>query len=384
MINPINYFKSNKQFLYGTAVLIGTMVGVGIFGIPLAFAKSGFLVGFVFLIIIALVTLLIDLVYGEIILRTEEKHQLVGYTEYYLGPIAKRIIFFTITLSIYAALLAYMIIAGDFLHNILSSFFYVPATNYSFLFYILVSFLIFFGIKRFTWLELSLIVLFLIAVLTIFFVGVEKIDMSNYYSLNAGYWFLPYGVLMFAFAGMSGISIQRQVLKGKENKFKKSIFLAIIFTAVLYLIFAFTVVGISGESTLPDSISGLYDILGSKIVIIGSLFGILAVLSSYLMLGSALMETFSYDYKSSKIVSWLFVVIPPLILFLTGSRNFIDIISLAGSVAIGIEAITVILIYSRSKKHGDRIPEYSLNISKWWLYILMVMFLGGVIYALIS
>ena len=71
----------NKQFLRATAVLVGTMVGVGIFGIPFSFAKAGFWIGFLFLVLIGFVTLLLDFIYGEIVLRTHQPHQLVGYTQ---------------------------------------------------------------------------------------------------------------------------------------------------------------------------------------------------------------------------------------------------------------------------------------------------------------
>src|SRR3989344_6712824 len=108
----------NKKFFYSTAALVGTMVGVGIFGLPFAFAKSGFWVGFGFLIAIGLITLLVDLMYGEIVLRTKSQHQLVGYTQFYLGPIFKKIIFFSIAFTSYAALLAYIIISGEFLSNV--------------------------------------------------------------------------------------------------------------------------------------------------------------------------------------------------------------------------------------------------------------------------
>ena len=41
----------NREFLHATSILIGTMVGVGIFGIPFAFAKAGFWVGLSFLVL---------------------------------------------------------------------------------------------------------------------------------------------------------------------------------------------------------------------------------------------------------------------------------------------------------------------------------------------
>lgn len=372
----------SREFLYATAVLVGSMVGVGVFGIPFAFVKAGFWVGFLFLIFIGFITLLLNLMYGEVVLRTDEEHQITGYTEKYLGPWFKRAIFFSVALGLYSALLAYIIIAGDFLNNIFSSVFYVSQTSYSLVFFTVLSILILLGIKRISWVELFLVSLFAVVVLLIFNLGINKIDLSNFNGVQSEFWFLPYGVLLFAFAGFSAIPIQRQVLKGQENNLFKSILFAVLFTGVLYLAFAFVVMGVSGDVTTPDAISGLYEFLGSKIIFLGSFFGILAVSTSFLMLGSAFLDIFHLDYNVPRKLAWLLVVVPPLVLFLGGLRTFIDIISLAGSVAIGLEGIVLTFVYIKSKSKGDRVPEYSLELPKFIYYLLIFMFGAGIVYAL--
>lgn len=373
----------NKKFLYSTAALIGTMVGVGIFGIPFAFAKAGFWVGFSFLVAIALITLLVDLLYGEVVLRTNSQHQLTGYTELYLGPIFKKIVFFSIAFTSYAALLAYIVIAGDFLTNIFAFWPFNPDT-YSYVFWIFFSVLVLIGIKRISWLELTLTVLFIGVIVIVFFSGFKQIDQTNYHTFSSYFWFLPYGVLLFAFAGLSGVPIQKEILAGQEKLLKKSIILAMLVVSLLYLLFAVTVVGISGDITTPDAIKGLYEFLGANIIFLGSLFGALAVGTAYLMLGTALSEIYQYDYGIKKFFSWVLVVIPPVVLFMGGVRTFIDIIGLAGAVALALEMAVLILIYMKAKKHGTRTPEYSLAIPKFLLYFLILIFLAGIGYALIN
>ncbi|KKS12798.1 MAG: Aromatic amino acid permease [Candidatus Yanofskybacteria bacterium GW2011_GWA1_41_6] len=380
-ILDLNLLK-NRNFLYATTVLIGTMVGVGIFGIPFTFAKAGFWVGFLFLIFIGFITLLLNLMYGEVILRTHEEHQITGYTEKYLGIWFKRAIFFSVALGLYSALLAYTVIAGDFLNNIFSSVFYASPTSYSLVFFFVLSILILLGIRRISWVELLLVGLFAVVVLSILGVGINKINLSNFTGIQPEFWFLPYGVLLFAFAGFSAIPIQRDILRSQENNFKKSILLAVLLTSALYLLFAFTVLGISGEVTTPDAVSGLYEFLGSKIIFLGSLFGILAVSTSFLMLGSAFLDMFHLDYNVPRKLAWLLVVAPPLVLFLGGLRTFIDIISLAGSVAIGLEGVVLTFVYIKSKSKGDRVPEYSLELPKFIYYLLIFMFGAGIVYAL--
>lgn len=358
------------------------MVGVGIFGIPFAFMKAGFGVGFLFLLLVGSMTLMMNLMYGEIVLRTEENHQIVGYAEKYSGKILKNVLFFAIALSMYSALLAYIVISGEFLNNIFSSIFYVSPFQYSIVFTFAVAGLILAGVKRFSPLELLLTSMFLAVVGLMFSFGFNKINPQNYLGFNANYWILPYGVLMFAFAGLPAIPIQRNILSGKESKLKKAITLSVLLVAILYFIFALTVVGISGEVTTPDAISGLFEFLGPRITFLGSLFGIIAVFSSFLMLGSAIMELYMYDYGFKKRYAWLMVVVPPFILFLAGIRSFIDIIDMAGAVAIGLESIVLVFMFARAKSRGNRIPEYSLNLPIWFLYVFVFVFVIGVSYAL--
>lgn len=381
-ILDLSILKNKRSFYYSVAALAGTMVGVGVFGIPFSFAKSGFWVGAGFLAAIAVITLLLDLMYGEVVLRTQRLHQLTGYTEIYLGKQYKKLVFFAAALATYAALLIYVILAGEFLNNIFSPVTYISPNIYSLAFFFILSFLVLAGIKRVSWLELTLAALFSLVIVAILAVGWTKINFVNFSGVQSEFWFLPYGVLLFAFAGFPAIPIQRELLGDKERLLKKAIMLAVVFVAVLYAIFAFTVVGISGDITTPDAISGLYEFLGGKIVFLGSLFGILAVSTAYLMLGSAFLEIFHLDYGISRRLSWLLVVVPPFILFLGGLRSFIDIMGLAGAVAVGLEGLVMILVYAKAKSKGNRVPEYSLEIPKFIYYFMMLIFLAGVIYAI--
>jgi len=52
-------------------------------------------------------------------------------------------------------------------------------------------------------------------------------------------------------------------------------------------------------------------------------------------------------------------------------------------VAVGLEAFVLIWVFVRAKSHGDRIPEYSLSLPIWLLYLLAIIFMGGIGYTLI-
>lgn len=373
--------KDNK-FLHATAVLIGTMVGVGIFGIPLSFTKSGFLVGLLLAVAVAFITVLFDLIYAEIVLRTEERHQLVGYAERYLGVGAKRVMFFAIVLGIYGALLAYIHFSGGFLGNIFSGLFSVQREFFSVVFFVIVAAILPFGYKTVSKVEFALTSFFIILILLILGLGIPHIDFVNYSSITVPYWYLPYGVLLFAFAGLSSIPIQRNLLNGDEKKLKPSIIFSVALVGILYMIFAFTVVGISGLSTSDDALSGLVEFLGPRIVWLGSLFGVAAITTSFLMLSQAMMDIFSLDYGLRRSFAWLLTVVPPFVLYMGGLRSAVDVISLVGAVSIGAEALVLLFIFRNAKQKGNRKPEFSIHVPDWAMIVLGAVFLVGIVFQL--
>jgi amino acid permease len=372
----------DRAFLHGTALLIGTMVGVGIFSIPLSFTKSGFIVGLLLAIAIGFITILINLIFAEIVLRTQKRHQLVGYTARYLGTAAKRVVLFCNVLGIWGALLAYIHYAGGFVSNVLSNFFYLDRELYSIVFFLIIGSLLLLRFKTVATVEFFLTGLFLIMSLSVFGVGIPHIDFANYQSINIPYWYLPYGVLLFAFAGLTSIPLQRQLLKGREALLKPSIITSVVFTGILYILFAFVVVGVSGFSTSDDSLLGLSEFLGPTIVILGSLFGVVAISTSFLMLGTALIDVFSVDYGVRHLSAWLWVIIPPFLLYMGGLRSAIDVISLVGAVAIGLESVILLYVFRRAKKQGDRKPEFSIHVPDWVTVLLGTVFIMGIIFEL--
>jgi tyrosine-specific transport protein len=377
----LDNFKPNKFWL-AVATLVGSTVGVGVYGIPFTFQKAGFGIGFLFLAGICGLILLTNILYGEVILRTHERHHFIGYVEKYLNPWAKKFGLFVFWTAVYGALVAIIIISGDFLSNILSFYFRFSPFAFSTIFLIAVSVMVLRGLRTVSRFDFFMMLFFGLVVLLIVVFGISRIAPSNYTLARRDFWFLPFGVVLFAMFSMPGVPLVREVLLGSENKFKKALVLGTLIPAALYLVFAFVVVGVSGEAASPDAISGLLDFLGPKIVFIGSLFGFLTSSTIFLNLAVSLKESFEQDFYFKRLISWLLVILPPYLLYLSGIRNFIDIIGLVGGVAISLEMILLILVYASAKKNGERIPEYSVYLLRPVLYFMMLIFAAAAAYTL--
>ncbi len=373
-----------KAFWHATAVLTGAMVGVGIYGIPFVFVKAGVGLGLLWLVALGGATLVFSMLFAELTLSTQGVHQVVGYANIWLGPWGRRLMLVTTIIAVYGGLLAYLIIAGEFLHNILSQFFAVDPQYYSIAFALLWSGVWIARVRAVAAVEIALIGLYTLIIGIMGITSVGHFSVAHWTWWNGAEWYLPYGVLLFALAGANAIPIQRQLLSGgKERLFRPAIIAAIVFTAVLYGIFALTVTGVSGDATSPDAIAGLYGILGEPIIILGSLLGILTISTSYVMLGTSLYETFTLDYRIKPLLAWLFGIVPPVLLFWSGLRNFIDLITLVGAVSVGLQLTLLLAASLRSRRLRLRTPEFHARIPIVFVWVLMAVFMAGVLYQLI-
>jgi len=363
--------------------LIGTIVGAGIFGLPYVFAKAGYVVGIFYLLFFAVIFLISFLCYGETVLRTQDNMEMAGYTERYLGKWGKRIITLSLVLGTYAALIAYMIGVGKFLHALFGMGIGGTPETWSVVFWVVCSLAVFFGITTVGSLEF-IMTLCLIAVTFVLFKWAWPHINFNYFS--GVHWenvFLPYGPVLFALGGASAIPTMRRILGEKAKFLKPAIIFGLIIPALIYLFFTFSVVGISGPNTSEEAISGFYQFVDGKILLIGAVYGILTMTTSFLVLAYILRELLRRDYKIPLLLAWVLTTAVPLILFTAGFRSFINVISFSGGVLSGIQGIILISAYYQAKKKGDRTPEFSFNLPKPIAYFIFLIFIAGIIYQFI-
>lgn len=374
-------YRLNRSW-YAVALLVASGVGVGFYGIPFTFQKAGFLVGSIFFVALGVLSLIGNLLYGEVVLRTHRRHQFIGYVNKYLGVWPRRLNLFTFWVAIYGSLVGIIIISGDFLSNIFSSFLSFSPLVFSTLFIIFASVLVLAGLRAVSRFDFAIMVLFVLIVVLISLAGLDSINPGNYSLASRDFWFLPFGVILFTFNSSTGVPLMRERLAGQESKLRKTIFWGSLIPIIFYFLFTVVVVGVSGEITSPDAISGLGGFLGSRVVLLGSMFGFVSSFSIFLNLATSLKESLIEDFHFKNKTNWLLVMLPPYILFLLGLRNFIDIIGLVGGLVISIQLISLIFVYTKARESGERIPEYSISFPKWLLYFMILIFSLGAIYTL--
>ncbi|KPJ57413.1 hypothetical protein AMJ49_00535 [Parcubacteria bacterium DG_74_2] len=370
-----------KNFLFALSVLIGLTIGAGIFGIPYTISKSGLIVGLFYFFLLGGLTLTLHLFLGEIVLRTKERHRLVGYAQKYLGKKGKILISICAILSGIGVLLAYLILGGNFLEIIFSPFFNLKASEFSLFFWLVLSIFVFLGMKFVALLEVFTNASFIFIIFLIFFFSLNKFEFSNFPLFNLNHIFLPYGVILFSLFGLEAIPEAVDILKTPQEKkdLKKIMILTTIIVILVYLLFSFSVVSVTGAFTSSDALSGLVPFLGKKIILLGALSALITLADSFLILAIYLKNTFFYDFKITKIVASSISCGLPLILFLSGFQNFIQVISFVGAFFGLIQGILIIFLFKKAKILGDREPEYSLKVPNPFLYFLIIVLILGAI-----
>lgn len=373
----------NKNYIYAISTLIGTAVGAGLFGLPFVVAKAGFFPALILLIILGAIMILLGLMYGEVTLRTNDKGRLVGYCEKYIGKNGKRVAALITLFSLYANILAYIIIGGTFLNALLSGYFGGNEFTYGLVMFALISAGIYINLKAVSVVELLMVIFLLAAMAGIFAKGIVFVNMENLLTGNPSQFFLPFGVILFSLSFISAVPELEHIMKKRQKKIKNAIIASGIAIIIIYALFTAIVVGITGSGTTPETFFGLSRFMGDGVITLGLIFGVFAVATSYLIIGINLKEIFWYDYHLGKNKSWALACFIPVIIFILGFRDFIAVINFTGGVAGGFVGILIIIIFYKAKKSGDLKPAYKISVPKIVSVFMAFVFILGIVYQVV-
>ncbi len=371
-----------KKIIYAVSTLSGTIIGVGFFALPYVTLKVGFWVILGYFLVLGVLVILVHLFFGELALKTPDYKRLPGFAKIYLGSWGEKVAYISTILGIFGALLAYLLVGGEFFTELLSPIFGGNSLIYTLLYFVIGAILIFSGIKAIAKVEFWGLILFFAILFAIFFQGEAFIKIENLFPApNFSYFFLPYGVILFSLWGAALIPEVEEMLGGKKNLLLKIIPISILIPIIVYLFFIYLILGITGPQTTGSALTGLRNVLGNGIVSLALCFGLLTTFTSFIALGLTLKKVFWYDLKIKKIYAWVITCFIPLILFLIGFKSFIPVISFIGGVMLGIDGILILLMYRKlvlSKAEGIR-PKRKYLIYPLIL-VLLSIFLGGIVY----
>lgn len=368
--------NDTKRFLKATATLFGAIIGVGIFGVPYVLSRSGIWVGAAFFLLLTGVQLLQHLFLAEAAMASPERARLVGLARQFLGRRAARLAGVASIVGMWAAILAYFVVGGAFLHTLFSPFFGGTPHAYQWLWAIVGSAVLYFGLDIITRIDVAATVAMLIAVILIIIRGAPHLFVANFAPPFHPDYLLPYGVILFSLTGMTAIPEMEDILAGRHKRYRLAIVIATIAAAVLTAAFGYVVLGVTGAATTANAVDGLRNVLRNGIASVAAMFGFLAMATSFFPTGANIKETFVYDYGMPRFKAWALTIGVPLALFIFGATNFISVIGFAGAVVGGVTGIIIALMYVVITKKR-LLQRKALGAPLWLAYAVVAIFCGG-------
>jgi amino acid permease len=384
--------KKNKiiGYIIATAILSGTILGVGIFGVPNVFFESGFSIGIVFLVITLIFNILSHLIYGETLLRTPGNVRAPGLARIYLGKIGYIISSIASFVGVSGVLLAYLILGSQFLQNFFNFLgLNLGETMITIIFWLVGIIGMTLGIKFIGMSEIVGLVLIVLLIFVFFIFGFPQLNSEQLLKFDFSKFLLPYGVLLFALSGGSAIPEiidyfrKKSYIKEKIN-FKLPIIIGTTIPAILYIFFVLGIFGIFPDKFIPVNI---IPSLLEKNILLGittNILGMILIITSFFITGLNFKNTLICDFKIKKILSWLITASLPIILYFSGIRSFIGVIGFLGAVVLAIQTIINIMVYHLSQKKGKLEPVFSLKFPLWAKISFVILLLIGAVWEIIG
>lgn len=355
-ISTVKVIKPKISPREGLAILIGTQIGAGVLGLPYAASR----VGLVLSIGILIGVMLLMLVTSLIVLRLSAEMggaQMSTMACKTLGKIGGWIMYLSIMVMSFGALLAYVAGMGSVLFSLLG----IDEVYGSILFWVLASAVVYSGIEASGKVELLMSY-----VMFILFIGVSTFLLPNA-RLENGYYFEIGGTI-----SMIGISIFAlgchtvipEVYRGigDYEKTKKVVILAFLIPTMIYALFMLSFLLAFGKDTPQIATQGLEILYGRFGLAVGNSIPIVAITTSYIGIGLAQQGNNIEFVKLKKPIAWMVTVVPPLSVYLLGIKNFAEILAFAGDTGDLMAFIILPLTMWIVKRYKDKNYIKTLDI----------------------
>jgi len=317
-------------------IIVGTVIGAGILGLPSVFAKNGYLTATAALLVS--LVLVIELAFMIVELEGSSSRQIPSLIGYYLGGMARAVAFLGFLIAVFSALTAYYIGLADSFRSLGLP----PGLGY--LTGIIMSFYVCYrGLKGAARAELIITIvmiglIFLIILFSSTNVNVEKLNEFHLPNLAS-----PFGIIIFALYGHMILPEVKRLLisAGLRKKISLAIILGYSIPAMIYLLFSASIVG-SLES-IPDVATLAFH---GYLYVLGISFALLALSTS--LMGNALVvrDTLWEDFRIKE-EGILIAPFIPLMLATLGGKNFVTMLDIGGIFGICLISIMIALSYLR-------------------------------------
>ena len=343
--------ESRLTFLEATSIIVGHGVGAGILAVPYLASRAPWW-DFLWILAIAYaVNLLLHLMIAELSLNNNGAQFVKCFeNELFTGrfkKIATWIVFGFLAFSVLCNVASF--ITGS--AAVFTSWFGFPSWAGMLIYYVIAGLVVFFGMKIVGICE-KYSVIAMVLVIGILFVAtvtgqISALPSTFIASTNA---MALYSTVAFSLSAVMSVP---QVVKGVAGDRKKIIGAIAAGTGInafLIIIVTFmTLLGAGQAITKNGALVDLSASLGGWVSIVGYIFSILALSTSFWANTLNMRDIIAEQTKWNLKLCWLLATLPCLILALCGMTSFVGFARLAGIIQV-LTGIGIIIAYSRSRR----------------------------------
>ncbi|MEM5782427.1 MAG: aromatic amino acid transport family protein [Candidatus Aenigmatarchaeota archaeon] len=343
----------NSKILESIFLIVGTIIGLGMFILPYAFLKSGFYF-LIWFIVLIFSFIILHLTYSELIFQIQKKHNLPGLASDLINKKLKIPVWLFDFWGLEFVFLAYLIALSKFISIILPINILLTKLFIAFV----VIFFIYFRTNIFSKIETSLTFFEILLPICLSLSVLPYIKLENF-KIGFNDPILSYGILIFSFSGYSSLQIVYDLIGKNKKDFLKINLLAFLIIGVTYLFFTFSIVGALKDRITEETLLGLAGVINPYLFLLFLISAILSILTTFFSLAFYLKRGLIEDFGINKFLSWLLVSLPIILFSFLSSENLAKLASTIGSIFIGINLITILLCYLKLKEvKYFKIPKY--------------------------
>lgn len=364
----------NKQLtiVESACIITGYGIGGGVMAMPYLAQRNGCLMSLLILAAAFLASFILHVMIAELAVKSGGGSQIIEVFSRYLfqGKYKKvlTLAFFVImALVLFTNLAAYISGAAEIISELLGISLWLSRL----LFYAAAASVVLFGLKAVGVSEkLAVGVIFLLVGLLACF---SMLHIQNPLPVNAGSiteGLVYLGMGMFAFSAFFSVPQAVSGLGGDGKKVRKAVFLGLLNNFILITVITVCAL-LSSTQVTEVAMIGWSKGIGSWAEMVGSLFTILAMLTTYWSISLALADIVEEQLKLSRRLCWVIATLPSLALTFAGLGGFMEFMRLAG----GLIAILIALLVVPAFRKASREPGDSL-LGRWsggWMQILIII-----------
>ena len=344
--------ESKLTFFEATSIIVGHGVGSGILSVPFLASRNRWydilwIILLVYGINLVMHFMIAELSYnngGAQFIKCFEKELFVGRMKKAATWFAFGLLGFSVVVNVSG------FIAGA--SAVFEAWFGLPSAAGMLLFYVLAASVVYIGMKLVGICE-KIAVFSMVGVIGILFIATLISDVSPLPAsfVSASNLLALYSMVSFSLSAVMSVPQVVKGLNGDRNQIMGSIAAGTGINVGLILLITFmTLLGAGSGVTEHGALVDLSLHLGGWVSIIGYIFSLLALATSFwantLNLRDIVNEQTGWGVKKS----WLAASLPCLVIALIGVESFVGFTRLAGVVQV-LTGIGIIIAYNRSRKH---------------------------------